>query len=243
MRVPTLRFLGAFALAPLLGSCDAVRNPAQPAHPTLSQAATPTILDLGTLGGSRSSALAINERGQVVGTSTTGSGALHAFLWDGTMHDLGTLGGDYSEPRAIDPRGQVVGLSSTASGDRHAFLWDAGTMQDLGPWGAPPATPSLSIPEGRQSGAATRRPVTSTRSCGTAPPCGTSVPSAAPLTRLPPRSTRRVESRECGSPPARPPTHAGSAGKMGPCRTWARSAADRSSSWPSTAEVRSRARA
>src|SRR5205085_4249999 len=45
MRVPTLRFLGAFALAPLLGSCDAVRNPAQPAHPTLSQAATPTILD------------------------------------------------------------------------------------------------------------------------------------------------------------------------------------------------------
>jgi len=50
-----------------------------------------TITDLGTLGGSFSEAHDVNERGQVVGESTTASGEFHAFLWEkGTMIDLGT---------------------------------------------------------------------------------------------------------------------------------------------------------
>jgi len=38
--------------------------------------------DLGTLGGNFSGPVAINDRGQVVGYSTTASGELHAFLWE-----------------------------------------------------------------------------------------------------------------------------------------------------------------
>src|SRR4051794_30777895 len=51
-------------------------------------------LDLGTLGGTSSSAGAMNSSGQVVGQSSTAAGYNHAFLWqNGTMTDLETLGG------------------------------------------------------------------------------------------------------------------------------------------------------
>ena len=84
-------------------------------------------IDLGTLGGTWSAPSAINERGQVVGTSETVSGVSHAYLWqDGVMIDLGTLGGDLSAAGAINNRGQVVGLADTESVDQHAFLWKPG---------------------------------------------------------------------------------------------------------------------
>jgi probable HAF family extracellular repeat protein len=91
-------------------------------------------IDLGTLGGASSLASAINDRGQVVGTSLTPDGLEHAFLYeDGRMIDLGTLGNpqiqhpiDDSKAADINDAGQVVG----ASGGR-AFLFDAGTLHDL----------------------------------------------------------------------------------------------------------------
>src|SRR5207248_9972172 len=68
--------------------------------------------DLGTLGGSSSLAVAINERAHVVGVSETSSGQSHAFLWqNAVMTDLGTLGGTNSIAVAINERGQVIGNS------------------------------------------------------------------------------------------------------------------------------------
>ncbi len=52
-----------------------------------------TMHDLGTLGGTRSGAQAINNGGQVTGWAERSDFSEHVFLYDGTMHDLGTLGG------------------------------------------------------------------------------------------------------------------------------------------------------
>jgi probable HAF family extracellular repeat protein len=55
------------------------------------------MVDLGTLGGHNSSALAINDKGEIVGAAETRSGELHAFIYrKGTMTDLGILGGETS---------------------------------------------------------------------------------------------------------------------------------------------------
>ena len=84
-----------------------------------------SVTDLGTLGGTYSSAAAINNLGQVVGDSYTASGESHAFSWTaaGGMVDLGTLGGTDSNATAVNDLGQVVGRSTTASGEVHATLW------------------------------------------------------------------------------------------------------------------------
>lgn len=82
-------------------------------------------IDLGTLPGRRScEANAINERGQIVGTSGS-----HAFLWQrGKMIDLGTLPGrQTSGALAMNDRGQIVGWSGP-----HAVLWQKGRIVDLG---------------------------------------------------------------------------------------------------------------
>jgi len=56
---------------------------------------TPSVVDLGTLGGDSSVAAVINGAGQVAGDSLTATGDTHAFSWTqaGGMVDLGTLGG------------------------------------------------------------------------------------------------------------------------------------------------------
>jgi probable HAF family extracellular repeat protein len=90
--------------------------------------------DLGTIGGTdlNSSAIGINDSGQVAGDSYTAGGAEHAFLYSGgKMQDLGTLGGTSSTAIAINNAGQVVGLSTTAGGAQDVFLYSAGQMQDL----------------------------------------------------------------------------------------------------------------
>ena len=83
--------------------------------------------DLGTLGGSASSAHGINNLGQVVGRADTSLGISHAFLWqDGVMIDLGTLGGGESYAHGINNCGWVIGMSGVYADEGyqyHAVLW------------------------------------------------------------------------------------------------------------------------
>ena len=68
-----------------------------------------TATALGTLGGDFSSPYGINDAGQVVGSSLTAGGEIHAFITgpDGAgIRDLGTLGGNSSEACGINEAGR-----------------------------------------------------------------------------------------------------------------------------------------
>jgi probable HAF family extracellular repeat protein len=68
------------------------------------------------VGGPFSYAYALNDRGQVVGSSSTPEGS-HAFSWTAAagMVDLGTLGANYAYAYAVNNHGQVVGVSARLS--------------------------------------------------------------------------------------------------------------------------------
>jgi probable HAF family extracellular repeat protein len=86
------------------------------------------------LGFQGTSAAAINDHRQVVGTINHGM----PFLWDnGVLTELGTLGGPCGSAADINNLAQVVGTACTATGtalgpSAHAFLWQGGVMTDLG---------------------------------------------------------------------------------------------------------------
>src|SRR4051795_4058184 len=117
-----------------------------------AHAASYTVTDLGTLGGSESFANSLNASGQVSGASyMLGDADYHTFLWkpttangaSGTKTDLGTLGGSQSFGNALNASGQVTGESATiGNAADHAFLWKpatpggaTGTMYNLGTLG------------------------------------------------------------------------------------------------------------
>ena len=98
-----------------------------------------TMLDLGTLGGTYSSAYAVSADGTViVGFAGIAGGAGHAFKYSGsTMLDLGTLGGTNSSASAVSADGAVIVGYSNLAGDisSHAFKYSGSTMLDLGTLG------------------------------------------------------------------------------------------------------------
>jgi len=95
-----------------------------------------TVTELGTLGGSASVALGLNDSNQVVGWSNAANGEAHAYRWsEGSMLDLGTLGGATSVAWAINNAGVVVGESlptgQTGSANFRAFIYENQQMTPL----------------------------------------------------------------------------------------------------------------
>lgn len=101
-------------------------------HPIFAQQYDVT--DLGTLGGDRSMAYAINNTGQVIGISNGSDGTFRPFLWQGgTLIDLRDLGAGFHGVTDVNDDGQIIGNVFISSGIDHAFIWDRSEgMRDLG---------------------------------------------------------------------------------------------------------------
>ncbi|WP_426337418.1 HAF repeat-containing protein [Pseudoduganella sp. R-31] len=94
-------------------------------------------IEIGTLGGTDSTANAINNQGVVTGGALTANNAWHAFRYEESlgMRDLGTLGGSSSVGTALNESGHIVGYADTADGNYHAFVDTGIAMLDLGTFG------------------------------------------------------------------------------------------------------------
>jgi probable HAF family extracellular repeat protein len=88
----------------------------------------------------------VNERGEIVGHSSTGAFPYyvrHPVLWkpDTTLVPLPDLGGGQGGAFSVNERGEVVGGARTVAGDWRAFLWTAtGGITDLGTLGGSSAS-------------------------------------------------------------------------------------------------------
>jgi len=136
---------GAIAINDLGEIVGASVAPGFATHAVLWSAAG-VIQDLGTLGGSNSEAIDINNSGQVIGRSqTTGNAATHFFRWSsGTgMQDLNAMvNAAITSVVEINDAGQIIGTYTTG-GQSHAFLYTPTTgLRDLGTLGGTTSAPT-----------------------------------------------------------------------------------------------------
>jgi probable HAF family extracellular repeat protein len=89
-----------------------------------------------TLGGSWSYATDLNDNGEIVGSSLTGDGIVHAFHYrEGSMNDLGTFGGQSSSANSINNSGKIAANYTTSNGKTYGLLYDHGSTTEIGTFG------------------------------------------------------------------------------------------------------------
>jgi len=142
-----LRLVG-IAAASAVNSFGQIAGTNTSNHAVLYQSGQVT--DMGTLGGSTSSSGGLNDNGQAVGESRTGSvdafgtAVTHAFLYqNGHMTDIGSLGGTYCGATAINANGSaivgdgyMVPYVPGGANTTHAFLYSNGSILDIAPFGS-----------------------------------------------------------------------------------------------------------
>jgi probable HAF family extracellular repeat protein len=120
------------------GACDntaapAANGPLLGKRAVLWENAVPR--DLGNFGGDGDTlAVGINNRTEVVGSSSLPDGTAHGFLWsrDNGLEDIGAIGSDVlGAPSSINNSRQVVGASCDAEFNCRAMLWERYSMTDL----------------------------------------------------------------------------------------------------------------
>jgi probable HAF family extracellular repeat protein len=96
-------------------------------------------IDIGSLGGSVTHAVAINDGMEVTGSSDVPGQGTHAFLYtQGAMRDLGVIAGDIaSEGAGLNDLGHVVGTSTKNSNEARGFFYDGQAMSPIGTFGGP----------------------------------------------------------------------------------------------------------
>ncbi|GFJ89405.1 hypothetical protein Prum_030470 [Phytohabitans rumicis] len=149
--LPVVIVAGALVVAPETASATVVKRSAALAVNNLTEAAGWStvdsgavhaavwrrggVSDLGTLGGAESKATAINDRGEVVGSSQTATGVWRAFRWTEAagMTELDVLSGaNNCYANDVNILGQVVGYCIVGSSAR-PVLWSGGSVTDVDP--------------------------------------------------------------------------------------------------------------
>jgi probable HAF family extracellular repeat protein len=91
--------------------------------------------DLGTFGAEQTQLRDINNAGQIIGSTSNGSGSTATsdpFLYkDGEYTAIGSLGGKTGSANGINEFGEVVGASQIASGTNRGYVYIGGKLTDL----------------------------------------------------------------------------------------------------------------
>jgi probable HAF family extracellular repeat protein len=121
------------------GVCSNTTPPPYPSSPhAVLWERDGTPVDLGSLGGWRAGASAINSHGDVAGTAANAQGLPRPFLWTPESRTMVELAPPEGFVKAIAPcckvindRREIVGLMLDSDGNSRAFLWKDYVMADL----------------------------------------------------------------------------------------------------------------